>query len=291
MMKRLITLILLLVFCLTGSAYTADIILISDALAPGEDPDGDHEDDALVAFLEGLGYSVDTSGMGKAYREGENPFDDAAKVGALESAGIVVVSRRTSSGGYDNDRKSWNELESPLLLMSGYLTRDSKWGWTTGGSENASSTETDVEIFDIGPVASLFDWSEAPTPGEAPKGVYLPKNDGSSEYDSEAIVFGQFDDHAMLVLMDEGIDLDALNDTDDKHGVTGGPRGFMGHWGYDSNLDYGEGDERNRRANFGDFITDDYEVVLGEMVNTLIPEPATIALLGLGGLVLFRRKR
>jgi hypothetical protein len=296
MMRRLIALVLAVLFCLAGSAYAGyDIILISDSAAPGTDPEGNHEDDALVSWLESLGYTVDTSGMGQAYREGNNPFDDPAKLAALRSAGMVVVSRRTSSGSYDNDRKSWNELDNPILLMSGYLTRgegDNKWGWTTGGSEGASATETDVELFGtIGPVDTFFDWSEAPTPGEAPRSPYLPKKDGTSEFDPDAIVFGTFDDYALMVLMAAGIDLDALNGTVDKYGVLGEPRGFMGHWSYDTDLNYGEGDPRNRRAQWDDFITDGYKEALGEMVNALIPEPATIALLGLGGLVLLRRRR
>ena len=287
MMKRLITftVFLALAFCLSGSAYAADIILISDSLAPGVAGD-DHCDDTLVAFLEGLGYTVDTSGMDQAYREGENPFDDPAKVAALNSAGMVIVTRRTSSGSYDNDRKNWNELENPLLLMSGYLTRgggDHRWGWTTGGSEDASLTETDVKIMGLGPVDTFFDWSGAPTPGEAPKGLYLPKKDGSSEFDSEALVIATFDDYAMMVLMEAGTDFDALNGTVDDYGVAGEPRGFMGHWGYDDPALYG----------FDSFITDGYKEALEAMVATLIPEPATIALLGLGGLTLLgvRKKR
>lgn len=295
MMKRLITLILTVVFCLTGSAYAGyDILLISDCNPP-DVADGDHEDDALVDWLVSLGYTVDTSGMAKAYREGEKPFEDPEKVAALNSAGIVLVSRRTSSGSYDNDRKGWNELANPLLLMSGYLTRgegSNKWGWTTGGSEDASLTETDVELFGVIPIDTFFDWSDAPTPGSAPKSLYLPNNDGTSEFSDEAIVVATFDDHDMMVLISEGMDFDALNDTVDKYGVAGAPRGFMAHWGYDSDLNYGEGDPRNRRANWGDFLTDGYKEALGGMIVTLIPEPATIALLGLGGLVLLRiRKR
>jgi hypothetical protein len=295
MMKRMITLILLVVFCLTGSAFAAyDIILISEAVAPDSAEEGTHEDDALVAWLEDLGYTVDTSGMGGAYDEDLNPFADAAKVEALETAGIVLWSRRTNSGNYDNDRKSWNELESPLLMMSGYLTRGeasgTRFGWTTGGSGDASMTETQIELYGI-TVETFFDWSEAPTPGEAPKSVYLPNNDGSSEFSPDAVVFATFDGRAMMALMEAGIDLDALNGTTDKYGVLGGRRGFMGHWGYDIDLNYGEGDPRNRRASWDDFITDGYKAALEDMVAELIPEPATIALLGLGGLVLLRRRR
>jgi hypothetical protein len=291
MMKRLIFLILPVAVCLTSVVNAGyDIILISDANPP-DVTDGQHEDDALVAWLEGLGYTVDTSGMGGAYQDGQNPFDDPAKVAALNSAGMVLVSRRTNSGAYDNDPKGWNELENPLLLMSGYLTRDSRWGWTTGGSGNASNTETDVLVKGV-VIDTFFDWSDAPTPGECPKSVYLPNNDGSSEFDTAALVVATFDGRDMMVLMDEGIDLDALNGTADEFGILGEPRGFLAHWGYDSDLNYGEGDERNRRATWSDFITDGYKDALGAMIVHLIPEPATIALLGLGGLALIgTRKR
>jgi hypothetical protein len=291
MMKRLIFLILPVAVCLTSVANAGyDIILISDCNPP-DVTDGDHEDDALVAWLEGLGYTVDTSGMGKAYQDGQNPFDDPTKVAALNSAGIVLVSRRTNSGAYDNNSKGWNELGNPLLLMSGYLTRSSRWGWTTGGSGDAAKTATDVVVMGV-VMETWFDWSDAPTPGEAPKSVYLPNNDGSSEFDASALVIATFDDRDIMVLIDEGTDLDALNGTADTFGVLGADRGLLAHWGYDSDLNYGDGDPRNRRANWGDFITDGYKDAAATMIATLIPEPATIALLGLGGLTLIgTRKR
>jgi hypothetical protein len=291
MMKRLFFLVLPVAICLTSVVNAGyDIILISDCNPP-DIVDGDHEDDALVAWLEGLGYTVDTSGMGKAYQDGQNPFDDPAKVAALNSAGIVLVSRRTNSGAYDNNSKGWNELGNPLLLMSGYLTRSSRWGWTTGGSGDAAKTTTDVEVMGV-VMETWFDWSDAPTPGEAPKSVYLPNNDGSSEFDASALVIATFDDRDIMVLIDEGTDLDALNGTADKYGILGADRGLLAHWGYDSDLNYGDGDPRNRRANWGDFITDGYKDAAATMIATLIPEPATIALLGLGGLTLIgTRKR
>jgi hypothetical protein len=291
MMKRLIYLVLPVAVCLTSVVNAGyDIILISDCNPP-DIVDGDHEDDALVAWLEGLGYTVDTSGMGKAYQDGQNPFDDPTKVAALNSAGIVLVSRRTNSGAYDNNSKGWNELGNPLLLMSGYLTRSSRWGWTTGGSGDAAKTATDVVVMGV-VMETWFDWSDAPTPGEAPKSVYLPNNDGSSEFDASALVIATFDDRDIMVLIDEGTDLDALNGTADTFGVLGADRGLLAHWGYDSDLNYGDGDPRNRRANWGDFITDGYKDAAATMIATLIPEPATIALLGLGGLALIgTRKR
>jgi hypothetical protein len=281
--------------CLTSVANAGyDIILISDCNPP-DVTEGNHDDDTLVAWLEGLGYTVDTSGMGEAYRDNKDPFADPAKVAALNSAGIVVVSRRSNSGDYDDNRKNWNELGNPLLLMSGYITRgegaDKRWGWTTGGSGDAATTTTDVVVMDV-VMETWFDWSDAPTPGEAPKAVYLPNNDGSSEFDSSVLIIATFDDRDIMVLMDEGTDLDALNGTADKYGVLGADRGFLGAWGYDIDLNYGEGDPRNRRANWGDFITDGYKDAAATMIATLIPEPATIALLGLGGLALIgTRKR
>jgi hypothetical protein len=244
----------------------------------------------LVAFLEGLGYTVDTSVMGGAMKDGEDPWSDAAKVAALEAADLVLVSRRTNSGNYDasESRKNWNELETPLLLMTGYITRGEgggkRWGWTTGASGDATLTETMIEIMGVPFPEPLFDWSTAPTPGECPKGVFLPNNDGSSEFSDEAVVVATFAGRDMMVLIPEGTDFDALNGTTDKYGVAGAARGFMGHWGYDYDDEtiYG----------FDTFITDAYKDALAAMVAEVIPEPATVALLGLGGLALLRiRKR
>ena len=296
MMKRLIAFVLVFVFCLTSSIYAGyDIILISDSNPP-DVSDGNHEDDALVSWLESLGYTVDTSGMGQVYRESENPFDDPMKVAALESAGMVLVSRMTSSGSYDNDRKSWNELENPLLLCSGYLTRgetgSSKWGWTSGGSGDADLTSTGIDIVNLHPFVpvstGLFDWSEAPAPGQTPKGVYLP--DSTEQVVAGGIVVATFDNRPILIDIQAGADFDAVNNTTDKYGIAGDRRAFLGSWGYDADLDYGQGDPRNRRANWGDFITDDYKALMEQTIAVMVPEPVTIVLLGLGSLFLICKK-
>jgi len=253
--------------------YAYDIMLISDCNPP-DVPEGDHEDDAMVAWLESLGYKVDTSGMGQAYREGEAPFDDLEKVVALEAARIVLVTRRSSSGSYDNDRQRWNELGTPLLLMSGYITRgggSNRWGWTTGGSGDADLAQTVVDIPGYG-AFSVFDWSEAPTPGEAPKGVYLPNS--SSEIVPGATLVGEFGaDRPFLIVYPAGTDFDAGQTEGGPYGIAGADRAFVAHWGYDFDLDYGEGDPRNRRAQWDDFITDDYKAVLETVIDTLILEP------------------
>ena len=283
-MKRLIALALVLGLALSVSANAGVILVVSDSYAPGVEPaHADHEDDPLVGFLTSLGHSVDMSGMGGAMKT-----LDAGKIAALEVADLVIVSRRTNSGAYgDGDRKVWNELSTPVLLMSGYLTRSSRWGWHKGGSANATKTVTGIDVeagqeghpFLAGlpdPV-DVFDWTDAPTPGEAPKGVYLPNTDQPSA----GTVIGKFDGRDALTDISAGTDLDAFNGTTDKFGVTGARRAFLGHWGYDDGTVY----------DFDDFVTDQGALLMMNAIDTLIPEPATIALLGFGGLALIRRKR
>jgi hypothetical protein len=275
---------LLVAFAASASAYD-DILLISDSLAPGDDPTGDHCDDALVAFLQDIGYSVDTSGMNKAYQEGNNPFADPAKVNTLKGVGLVLVSRRTNSGAYDNDRKNWNELANPLILCSAYLTRgetsSKRWGWTTGGSGDvADKTTTDMEW---DPPAhpfvphTMFDWTGAG--GQSPKGPYLPIVSGGETV--AGTILGTFDDQPWLVDIDAGTDLDAINNTSAKYGVTGDNRVFMGAWGYDTPGTY----------EWGDFMTIEYKALLSQVIREKIPEPMTLTLLGLGGLALVRRRK
>jgi hypothetical protein len=63
MSRRITLLVLVLAFCVLGSAEAATILVVSDCKVPGVDPSGIHEDDELVLFLEGLGFTVDTDGM------------------------------------------------------------------------------------------------------------------------------------------------------------------------------------------------------------------------------------
>jgi hypothetical protein len=290
-MKNTIALALVMGLAFGAASQAGIILVVSDSYAPGDTTQTDHCDDPLVGFLASLGHTVDVSGMGKAMREGgSSPWaaGNEAKLTALQNADLVIVSRRTSSGSYDADRVQWNELTTPLILMSGHLVRgggNNKFGWTTGGCGNASTTEDSIVVESgqeshpfvagLSSPIDVFDWpGEPPT---APKAVYLP-NTGNT---TAGIVVGKFDGRDMLVDIAAGTDLDALNGTTDNYGVTGARRAFLCHWGYDTPGTH----------DFDDYVTGDGAILMANMVAEMIPEPATIALLGFGGLTLLRRKR
>ncbi|MHC4207066.1 MAG: DUF1349 domain-containing protein, partial [Planctomycetota bacterium] len=262
MSKKLALVALVLIFYLTGAGSAAKIILISDSDEPGGT--GDYHDDSLVLFLESLGHVVDTTGMNDMYRDDQDPFNDPAKLAALEDADLIIVSRRTNSGAYDENTENWNIIETPLLLMSGYLTRDSRWNWTPGGSGNADLTVTDIEIEPgqeghpfltglTGPIAA-FDWSTSPG-GQCPKGVYLPNDD----FVEGIILIGRFDSRPMLADIPVGTTLNNGN-------IAGERRAFLGHWGYDTDADGPEG----TFSEFEHYITDDYKTLLTNIINDML---------------------
>jgi len=265
MKSRLSVLAFLAAFLILSPCVLAGrILVVSDAKKPTQSG-GDHEDDELVAFLGALGHTVDTTGMDKAFQG--DFWTKPANVAAIATADLIIVSRRTSSGSY-NRPVEWNSIRKPVLLMSGYLTRSSRWGWTTSESGDANKSETDMEIasgqeghpFVAGltsPVG-VFDWS----PG--------------SQRPGETVV-GLFDNRPFLMDIPAGLYLGA------SYGTTGARRAFLGHWGYDT----GGQDYR-----FDDFITSDYERVLTNVINEImIPEPATCWLLGVSSLLVARRLR
>ncbi len=241
------------------------ILVVSD-----QSPGG--RDDSLVGLLESSGYTVDTSGMAAAYRQDQAPFDDPVKAAALGDADLVLVSRYASSTKYYKDQQNWNGLETPLVLMSGYLARDGKWGWTNGRAGNAAKTESEMVVeagqenhpFVAGltsPV-QVFDWTEAPN-HEAPNAVYLPHV--NTVRDAGQLV-GTFDRRPYLLDIPAGFDLDQSVSL--EYGTTGARRAFLGQWGYDAD-EYG----------FDSFITADFEALFATVLDEMVPpRPGPLAM-------------
>ncbi len=295
---------------LFGTAQAGTILVVSDAQVPGVDG-GNHNDDSLVAFLEGFG-TVDTSGMNGQMKEGDavSPFapGNEAKLQALNDADLIVVSRRTGSGGYDNERErqGWNGLSTPLILQSSYLTRggSTKWGWTDTNHSKVGAAVTDMAIetaeashpfvSGLATAVAMFDWSkDNGDPGTAPKSIEVPSWDDpvGDTFKGLTALIAQMDGLPMLIDMPAGTDLDQGGSL--KFGTTGGRRAFLGHWGYDDGYPAGTNGSDGGPSDWEDYITDDYKTVFGNMITTMIPEPGTVSMLiaGLLGLVLWGWRR
>lgn len=277
-----------------GSVQAGTVLVVSDCQVPGV-AGGDHNDDSLVTFLQGLGHTVDTYGMNKLMQG----VWDTTDQDHADDADLIIVSRRTNSGAYNNGPQ-WNGQATPLLSQSGYLTRDSRWDWTTGGSGDVTKTETDMAIkagqtghFSLtavhtitGPVA-LFDWSGVPAgDNQAPKGVYNPLE---TDCDVAGTILVGTMNQAPTAL--RGMLLELPQGTDTGNGVLGAQRVFFSHWGYDDPTT-GVNGPGGTPSEWEDYITQDYENVMENIISTMIPEPATLTLLAAGVVAtLIRRKK
>ena len=59
--------------------------------------------------------------------------DPAADV--LNAADLVIISRSVVSGQYDDEANAWNTtITSPVLMLTGYILRDNRMGFTTGST-------------------------------------------------------------------------------------------------------------------------------------------------------------
>lgn len=280
MKLRYATIFLVLVSLITP-VQAANILLVSDACAPDSGCGDNQRDDTFVEFLQDAGHTVDVSGMGEAYHSATNWWTDGEKAEALSVADLVIVSRRTNSGAYRGGIavQAWNGLETPLMLMSAFITRDSRWGWQVGGDINAADNmETEMVILDdnsplvtgLAGEAQVFDWigpslggNENANPGQSPKNVTAP---GIDSVIAGGEVIGQYSDRALLINYPQGTEWTVLDDGDGgmQDGAFGGDRVFFGHWGYDI-----------EQFNFLDFTTGEYLTVLNNTIATLAPGDPT----------------
>jgi len=113
---------LLLVLLLMPSVQAARIIWVTETR--DTDSDGIQDDQAFIDLLEAEGHTVDA-------QLGYWMSLDGAKVAALNNADLIVVSRACHSGNYDETGEAleWNAVETPLILMNPYVSRNSRWLW------------------------------------------------------------------------------------------------------------------------------------------------------------------
>ncbi|MEN6429139.1 MAG: discoidin domain-containing protein [Phycisphaerales bacterium] len=127
MHRRLTLLVLVMGLCLGAAARAANIVLVNETY--DTDANGAQDDLGLEEFLVGLGHQVDI-------QRGNWTTLDAAKIATLNAADLIVVSRSTGSGNYDDDAteiSNWNGLTAPMILLTPYLSRGTssgyRWYW------------------------------------------------------------------------------------------------------------------------------------------------------------------
>jgi len=104
-------------------------------------------DQGWIDMLIAEGYVVDANTAGNYTELTES------KIAELESADMIIISRNTNSGGYAtdvNEVTQWNSFEAPIIMMTGYIARSSRWEWidSTATVEYAPETFMDVVAVD-----------------------------------------------------------------------------------------------------------------------------------------------
>jgi len=250
----------------SSAADKRTALVVSD-----QPPDG--RDAPLLAQLDALGFTVDTSGMSAAFRDVYEPFDNGANEAALESADLIVITRNTNSRYHGETRQQWNELGTPILLMNSFIARggdSDKWGWTTGDALTAASAETTMQIVagmedhslltSLSDPVQLFDFSPLL---QSPKPIFVPE---PGTIRAETALLGTFDGSPYLVDVPAGLDLDDGGAT--HFGTSGERRVLLPDGGYDS------GSYR-----FDSFRTPQFDTLFENIVRELAEirsEPATV---------------
>ena len=125
-MKRTVSIIffvfILMGFMLSNSAIAEKVIWITGADDSGNIRDslGVATDQGFVDLLTDAGYEVQREIM-------ESQPLTPEQIDVLESGDLIIVSRSTNSGRYNTT--SWNTVRKPLILMSVYLDRSTRWQW------------------------------------------------------------------------------------------------------------------------------------------------------------------
>jgi len=138
MCKKLIFFAFAFALCLASSGYAATIVWVSDNKTP---TGGVPADQGWVDLLEANGYTVNLD-----FRNQEGRTLDAAKIETLNAADLIIVSRDTDSGNYDDGQEptQWNSITTPIILQVAHITRSNRWLWLDTDATNDTTATLEV---------------------------------------------------------------------------------------------------------------------------------------------------
>ena len=130
-MKRILCLVMAMVFCVAGSAAAESILWCSGS---------SNFDQGFVDILEAEGYVVDRLDAANVMTQ--------AKVDLANTYDLVIFGRDTISGDYVNTGEAdlWNSITSPMINLSAYLWRNNRWDWIDTGSTFTTSASTLIDL-------------------------------------------------------------------------------------------------------------------------------------------------